>query len=308
MTSASTIAIRPVTAADEDIWRVLWRGYLEHYETILPAAVYATTFNRLLKGGPGEFRGYLAVAEGRPVGLVHFLFHRSSWAVEQVCYLQDLFTLPAMRGAGVGRALIEAVYQAADDAGCPTVYWFTQDFNVTARRLYDRVGVLTPFVRYNRPAPHITPSPNPGVTIRRLQPGDQADWRALWRGYLAFYETVLPEAVTAATFARMLSDDPAEMRGLLALVDGRAVGLVHHVSHRTCWKVENVCYLQDLFTLPEARGSGVGRALIEAVYRHADRAGTPAVYWLTQGFNTTARRLYDRIGVLTPFIEYDRPA
>jgi len=83
---------------------------------------------------------------------------------------------------------------------------------------------------------------------------------------------------------------------------------VHHVAHRTCWKVEDVCYLQDLYTLPEMRGRGVGRALIEAVYAHADRAGTPAVYWLTQGFNATARRLYDRIGVLTPFIEYDRAA
>jgi GNAT superfamily N-acetyltransferase len=113
---------------------------------------------------------------------------------------------------------------------------------------------------------------------------------------------------TAESIARLLSDDPSEMRGLLALVDGRAVGLVHHVTHRTCWKVEKVCYLQDLFTLPEVRGKGVGRALIEAVYRHADRAGTPAVYWLTQDFNATARQLYDRIGLLTPFIEYDRPA
>jgi len=307
MTPVPTIEIRPLAAADEAPWRALWRGYLEYYETDLPEEVYATTFARLLTGGPGEFRGLLALVGDRPVGLVHFLFHRSSWAVEEVCYLQDLFTLPQARGAGVGRALIEAVYAAADDAGCPTVYWFTQEFNATARRLYDRVGVLTPFIRYNRPAPFVTPAPRPDVTVRAVQKGDEADWHALWNGYLTFYEAALPEVVTAATFARLLSEDPTEMRGMLAQVDGRAVGLVHHVAHRTCWKVGKVCYLQDLFTLPDLRGNGVGRALIEAVYRHADLAGTPAVYWLTQDFNATARRLYDRIGVLTPFIEYDRP-
>jgi GNAT superfamily N-acetyltransferase len=307
MTSALTIEIRPIAATDEDTWRVLWRGYLDYYETSLPEAVYATTFARLLAGGPGEFRGLLALVEGRPVGLVHFLFHRSSWAVEEVCYLQDLFTLPQVRGEGVGRALIEAVYRAADAAGCPTVYWFTQDFNATARRLYDRVGVPTPFVRYNRPAPFVPPTANRTVNIRPVQQDDEAHWRALWQGYLNYYEAVLPETVTAATFARLLSDDPDEMRGMLALVDGQPVGLVHHVAHRTCWKVEKVCYLQDLFARPDLRGAGVGRALIEAVYSQADRAGTPAVYWLTQDFNTTARRLYDRIGVLTPFIEYDRP-
>ncbi len=308
MTPVSTNEIRPITAVDDSAWRALWRGYLDFYETALPDEVYATTFARLLKGGPGEFRGFLALADGKPVGLVHFLFHRSSWAVEEVCYLQDLFTLPQARGAGVGGALIEAVYRAADDAGCPTVYWFTQHFNAPARRLYDRIGVLTPFVRYNRPAPFAPSAAHPGVTIRPVQPGDEVDWRALWQGYLTYYEAALPESVTAATFARLLSDDPAEMRGMLALVDGRAVGLVHHVAHRTCWKVEDVCYLQDLFTLPEARGMGIGRALIEAVYAQADRAGTPAVYWLTQDFNATARRLYDRVGTLTPFIEYDRPA
>lgn len=307
MTPAMTVEIRPLAPHDEAVWRALWHGYLDYYETVLPEEVYTTTFVRILNGGPGEFRGFLALIDGKPAGLVHFLFHRSSWAFEEVCYLQDLFTLPEFRGAGLGRALIEAVYAAADAAGCPTVYWFTQDFNATARQLYDRVGVPTPFVRYNRPAPFVTPHPRPAVTIRPVQRGDEAPWRALWQGYLTYYEAALPEVVTAATFARLLSGDPDEMRGLLALVDGRPVGLVHHVAHRTCWKVEKVCYLQDLFTLPEMRGAGLGRALIEAVYTRADLAGTPAVYWLTQDFNATARRLYDRIGVLTPFIEYDRP-
>jgi len=74
------------------------------------------------------------------------------------------------------------------------------------------------------------------------------------------------------------------------------------------WRVENTCYLQDLYVSPETRGTGAGRALIEAVYDHADRAGCPSVYWLTQEFNTTARQLYDRVGTLTPFIRYSRPS
>lgn len=84
------------------------------------------------------------------------------------------------------------------------------------------------------------------------------------------------------------------------------MGLVHYLFHRHCWKVENVCYLQDLYVDPAARGTGLGRALIEAVYAAADANGTPAVYWMTQHFNDAGRRLYDRIGKLTPFIRYSR--
>jgi GNAT superfamily N-acetyltransferase len=308
MPDARQITIRPLQPEDGPAWATLWRGYLDHYETVLPPEVYATTLSRLLAGGPGEYRGLIALQGGRPVGLVHFLFHRSSWAVEKVCYLQDLYTLPEARGSGVGQALIEAVYAAADAAGAPSVYWFTQHFNDTARRLYDRIGVLTPFIRYNRPLPFVTPPPRPGIAIWPVRAGDEAAWRGLWQGYLAFYGANLPETVTAATFARLLSDDPNEMRGLVAEAEGRPVGLVQFVAHRSCWKIEKVCYLQDVFILPEARGLGLGQALIEAVYARADQDGTPAVYWLTQAHNATARRLYDRIGQLTPFIEYDRPA
>jgi GNAT superfamily N-acetyltransferase len=148
--------------------------------------------------------------------------------------------------------------------------------------------------------------PASDLLIRPPTAADEADWRRLWTGYLAFYETVLPEAVYVSTFARLLTDDLREPRGLIALRNGRAVGLVHYIFHRHCWRIEDTCYLQDLFADPEARGRGVGRALIEAVYAAADAAGCPHVYWLTQEFNYTGRMLYDRIGVKTPFIRYDR--
>ncbi|MCC0064756.1 MAG: GNAT family N-acetyltransferase [Defluviimonas sp.] len=144
------LLIRPIGAADEADWRRLWSAYLAFYETTRPEEVYATTFARLLSGTPGEFRGLLAVVDGRPVGLVHYLFHRSCWAVADICYLQDLYAVPDRRGTGIGRALIEAVYGAADAHGAASVYWLTQEFNATARRLYDRIGVKTPFIRYNR--------------------------------------------------------------------------------------------------------------------------------------------------------------
>ena len=144
------------------------------------------------------------------------------------------------------------------------------------------------------------------IIIRPLERDDEAAWRRLWTGYLEYYETSVAEAVYASTFARLLGDDAQDFHGLIALVDGRAMGLAHHLFHRHCWKIENVCYLQDLFVDPQARGTGLGRKLIEAVYAAADANGTPAVYWLTQDFNATGRRLYDVIGKLTPFIRYDR--
>jgi len=143
--------IRPLTAADRPEWAALWRAYLAFYETTLGEEVYATTFARLISSDHPDQKALLAVSGERPVGLAHTIYHPHNWRLEKVCYLQDLYVAPEMRGTGTGRALIEAVYAAADADGCPSVYWLTQDFNATARRLYDRVGKLTPFIKYTRP-------------------------------------------------------------------------------------------------------------------------------------------------------------
>jgi GNAT superfamily N-acetyltransferase len=145
-----TTTIRPLRAEDEAHWRRLWNGYLEFYETSVPEEVYRTTFARLLGDDPHDYHGLIAERDGRPVGLTHYLFHRHCWRIENVVYLQDLYVDPEVRGTGAGRALIEAVYAAADAAGCPSVYWLTQDFNRTARQLYDRIAKVTPFVKYQR--------------------------------------------------------------------------------------------------------------------------------------------------------------
>ncbi|WP_316015620.1 GNAT family N-acetyltransferase [Roseobacter sp. HKCCA0434] len=145
-----TLTIRPVESSDRAEWQRLWTAYLDFYEASVPDEVHDTTFARLIGGDPQDFSGVLAVDGDRPVGLVHYLFHRHNWRVENVCYLQDLFVDPATRGTGAGRALIEAVYQAADRAGAPTVYWLTQEGNATARQLYDRVAAKTDFIKYQR--------------------------------------------------------------------------------------------------------------------------------------------------------------
>ncbi len=144
-----TIIKRP-GPEDEAAWRRLWRGYLDFYETTVPEAVYATSWARLLSEAEGDYHGYLAIRDDTPVGLVHYIYHRHGWRIEKVTYLQDLYVAPEARGTGAGRALIEAVYAAADAAGCPSVYWLTQEFNAEARLLYDRVATVTPFIKYTR--------------------------------------------------------------------------------------------------------------------------------------------------------------
>ncbi|MGF1444598.1 MAG: GNAT family N-acetyltransferase [Pikeienuella sp.] len=146
----SGLEIRRPNLADEAAWRRLWTGYLDFYETGVSEEVYATTWARLLSEADGDYHGFVADREGVLVGLVHYIYHRHGWRVERVTYLQDLYVAPSARGTGAGRALIEAVYGAADAAGCPAVYWLTQDFNTTARQLYDRIGKATPFIKYTR--------------------------------------------------------------------------------------------------------------------------------------------------------------
>lgn len=144
------IEVRPLRAEDEADWRQLWCAYLAYYETTRPEAVYATSFARLIDPGTEDYHCLLAVEDDRPVGLAHVIHHRHGWQIEPVTYLQDLYVAPEMRGTGLGRRLIEAVYGMADAAGAPGVYWMTQEFNSTARRLYDRIGRVTPFIKYVR--------------------------------------------------------------------------------------------------------------------------------------------------------------
>jgi len=149
------------------------------------------------------------------------------------------------------------------------------------------------------------------LTVRPLQPGDRAAWHLLWEGYNAFYDraddTALASEISETTWRRFL--DPAEpMFCLMAEDQGQVVGLAHFLFHRSTTRIEPVCYLQDLFTSPSARGRGVGRALIEAVHAQARDAGARRLYWQTRANNVQARALYDKVAQHHGFIVYSRDA
>ena len=145
------------------------------------------------------------------------------------------------------------------------------------------------------------------VTIRRILRSDYDHWRPLWDGYNAFYgrsgSTALPEEITQATWERFFN--PSEpVKAIVAEEAGHLVGLSHYVLHRSTTRLHEICYLQDLFTAEHARGRGIGRRLIEAVYEAARGAGSSRVYWQTQTTNQAGRALYDKVAQHLGFIVY----
>jgi GNAT superfamily N-acetyltransferase len=141
------------------------------------------------------------------------------------------------------------------------------------------------------------------VVIRPVGADERAAWEPLWNGYLAFYRATL--APDASDIARQRFHDPDEpMFPLGVYVDGKLLGIAHDLFHRSSWTIGNYCYLQDLFVAEEARGLGLGRVLIEAVYAKAREAGASRVYWLTHQDNATARRLYDKVADNLGHVQY----
>ena len=141
------------------------------------------------------------------------------------------------------------------------------------------------------------------MEIHPLRETDHAAWLPLWRGYQAFYEVAIPDETSAVSWARLL--DPAEpMGGALAWDGETAVGLVHHIRHRSTWTVGDYIYLQDLFVAKGGRGRGTGRRLIEHVCDVARAQECSRVYWLTHETNTEAMILYDKVAERSGFVQY----
>lgn len=182
------------------------------------------------------------------------------------------------------------------------------------------------------------------VEISAIRPEDREEWLALWDAYIAFYESSVDAATTQATFSRLTAPErenamdgsivgagagvagdagagadvagdagatagmSARLRGAIARgADGRAVGIVHWLTHLATWTTSDYCYLEDLYVAPGARGTGTGRALIEHVRAWAADHGSTKVYWMTAETNETARRLYDQVAERTGFIHYEIP-
>ena len=153
---SGTMKIRDVAASDYEQWLPLWNGYNAFYgrsgPTALPAEVTATTWKRFFDEREPVY-ALVAELDGALIGLTHYLFHRSTTLIAPICYLQDLYTAPDRRRSGVGRALIEAVYECAHDAGSPRVYWQTHETNLTAQRLYEQVAERSGFIVYRKNLP-----------------------------------------------------------------------------------------------------------------------------------------------------------
>jgi GNAT superfamily N-acetyltransferase len=149
------IAVRPIAESDRAAWEPLWAGYNAFYDragaTALAPEITQVLWQRFFDPSEPVF-GLVAEQAGEVVGLVHYLFHRSTTRIEPVCYLQDLFTSPALRGRGVGRALIEGVYARAHGAGAKRVYWQTRETNTAGRLLYDKVAKHLGFIVYSHDA------------------------------------------------------------------------------------------------------------------------------------------------------------
>ena len=143
--------IRELLKEDRPGWENLWGGYLDFYEAPMEPVVIEVTWSRLLD--PEEpMIALVAVdtATHELIGLVHCVFHRGTWAIGEFCYLEDLFVAPTARNQGVGRVLIEAVYNRVDQRKCERVYWLTHETNTPARALYDQVARHTGFIQYRR--------------------------------------------------------------------------------------------------------------------------------------------------------------
>jgi GNAT superfamily N-acetyltransferase len=142
------------------------------------------------------------------------------------------------------------------------------------------------------------------LTIRCVTPEDYAQWLPLWEGYNCFYgRPVFPSEITKMTWSRFF-DAYEPVHALVAERDGQLLGLVHYLFHRSTIHIAPVCYLQDLFTNEAARGQGIGRALIEAVYEQARIAESPRIYWQTHESNVTAMKLYDKVAERSGFVVY----
>jgi GNAT superfamily N-acetyltransferase len=145
------------------------------------------------------------------------------------------------------------------------------------------------------------------LLIRDVTEADEARWREMWDAYCAFYETEMPPEVTDATWRRVLDPGTADFGALVAEQDGEVIGFANYVLHPYTWSTGVQCYLHDLYVDPEARGAGIGEALIKALQRRGAEAGWTRIHWLTHESNERARRLYDRFAPPTGFIQYRIP-
>jgi GNAT superfamily N-acetyltransferase len=152
--------------------------------------------------------------------------------------------------------------------------------------------------------PHDSPEVVKPIVIRAIEPDDRAVWEPLWNGYLDFYGKHISQETTDSTWQRLTRSD--DIHGLIAVNRNlEGIGIVHFFYHPSTSAIGGNCYIQDLFVSVSARRCGVGRKLVLGAVEAARKRGAAVVYWQTEEFNTSARRLYERIAKRSPFIRYN---
>jgi GNAT superfamily N-acetyltransferase len=150
VTEPPAYRVRPLIASDKPAWRDLFDGYIVFYDADVPELVIELTWGRLIESRDGMVGLVAADADNTAVGIAHLVFHASTWSPTSYCYLEDIFVHPALRGQGIGRLLMNAVYAEADRRGATRTYWMTGDHNIEAQALYNAVARKAPFIQYRR--------------------------------------------------------------------------------------------------------------------------------------------------------------
>jgi len=143
------------------------------------------------------------------------------------------------------------------------------------------------------------------IVIRPVAASERKQWEPLWLAYIAFYEKTVPQAATDFTWKRLIDPNDHSVEAMIAWEGEQALGLVQYLHHASTWSVGGNVYLQDLYVVPEARGKRIGRRLIAAVTETSKAKGAGVLYWQTEEFNGTARRLYERVAKRAPFVRYN---
>lgn len=257
---------------------------------------------------PGH-AAFVAEEDGEVLGWAH-VQAVGNLAAESFAEIRALVVSARCRRRGIGQALVRACESWAADAGLERVRLRSGVHREDAHAFYRRIGYAQAKASYafERAIEAAAPAAAPArarlaVAIGPLEPGERERWEILARGYKHFYETQIPDEAYERAWQRLRT---GVAQGLGARIEGRLVGIAHYLYHPSTW-ADRVCYLQDLFVDPEARGHGIARALIEAVAERARSEGASRYYWLTQRHNLVARALYDKVAAHRGFIRYDFP-
>ena len=291
-------------------WEECFAGYCAFYESPFSEELADRVF-RILTDPVANLKCLVArtIASGRVVGIAHYRSAPSSLDARNTTFLDDLFTLSAMRGKGVGRMLIERVYRIAEEHDELPLQWLTAESNTPAQALYDKLAVRTSWAPYGIRFETTSDSSSSGaqpdmnlpdgfslISCEDLTYDDEASWTAIFSHYAAFYECEVNERKLATTFGWFMEPKNV-VRGLFVKSgEGSIVALCHFRPRLRSMTGGPVGYLDDLFVEPSLRGKGLADVLLHQMFCYCRKQGWPRAHWITAASNEHGQRLYERCG------------